>query len=123
MTLYTQGFPRRASQCWFIFCMESVSLRGVSFFIAMIVNFIKKDDLTDPLAKSHFQWQIRSAFIFLFGLFLSAVLLISASAFSKFSPVVIFLCAIFGFANTLWFVYRLIKGALNLNDGKPMSKI
>ncbi len=81
---------------------------GVTAIVAIVMNYIKKDDVAGTFLESHFRWQIRT---FWFGVFWGALGAITA---------------LFGigwiilFANGIWIIYRIVKGWLSLNDGKPM---
>ncbi|HEU5339372.1 MAG TPA: hypothetical protein VFU39_08810, partial [Sulfuricaulis sp.] len=89
-------------------------LQGVSFLfiitfvIAVMVNYIKQDDVRETWLESHFRWQIRT-FWFSLPWFLLGVL----------TYVFIVGWVIIGVVS-LWVIYRILKGGLNLYDGKPM---
>lgn len=86
-------------------------LMGVTSIVAIIMNYVKKDDVAGTFLESHFRWQMRT-FWFALGWallgFLTAAFLIG------------WLILI---ANAVWFIYRLVKGFLNLNDNKPMYTV
>ena len=85
---------------------------GVTALIAIIVDYVKRDDARGTLYASHFAWQIRSfwwsvAWAVLGGaLFVSVVLI----------PLAFAVWAIL----SLWMLYRIVKGWLYLHDSKPM---
>lgn len=81
---------------------------GVTALVAIIINYIKRDDMVGTLFASHFRWQIRT---FWFGL-LWAVL----GVLTLLLIVGWFILA----ANGIWLIYRVVKGWLYLNDNKPM---
>jgi len=89
-------------------------LQALSFFtvitavIALIINYIKKDDVQNTWVSSHFKWQIRT---FWFGLLWTFVGLITSMIGIGYFILI---------ANAVWVIYRIIKGWLNLNDDKPM---
>lgn len=82
---------------------------GVSMIVAIIINYVKRDDVSGTLYASHFSWQIRTfwwALIFgLPGLLLLPVFFVGMALLIPLS---------------IWITYRLIKGWLYLNDSKPM---
>lgn len=83
-------------------------LIGISAIVAVIVNYVKKDDVAGTLFESHFRWQIRT---FWFALLWSVV------------GILTFLLEIGWFvliANAIWVIYRIVKGWLRLNDNLPM---
>ncbi len=82
---------------------------GVTALIAIIVNYVKKEDVAGTWLESHFRWQMRT---FWFGLLWAAIGGITAFLFVGFAIL---------FANFCWIVYRIVKGVLNLNDNKPMA--
>lgn len=86
---------------------------GIAFIIAIILNYIKRDDVVGTFLESHFEWQIRTFWISLiwgivgFIMALTVVLL----------PAALIVC----FIVMVWVIYRAIKGLLNLLENKPMD--
>jgi uncharacterized membrane protein len=81
---------------------------GISAIVAIIVNYVKREDVAGTWLESHFRWQIHT---FWFGLLwgvLGAITFVFIIGW-------LILCA-----NTIWLIYRIVKGWLKLNDGKPM---
>lgn len=78
--------------------------------IAFILDLVKRDDAAGTWQESHFRWRIRSVlwagvlYIVTFPLFLLFFVpgLIAWSLIS------------------IWFLYRVVRGWVNLNDNKPM---
>ena len=82
---------------------------GITFIAAIVINYIKRDDVKGTWIESHFRWQMRT---FWFGLLWSVIGLITVFVLIGF----VILCA-----NTIWIIYRIAKGWLYLNDGKPIT--
>ena len=83
-------------------------LAGITCIVAIIINYIKKDDVAGTWLESHFRWQIRT---FWFGLLWGFV-----GALTWIVVIGWFVLAV----NFVWLIYRIVKGWLNLNDNKPM---
>jgi uncharacterized membrane protein len=81
---------------------------GVTAIVGIIINYVKQEEVAGTWLESHFRWQIRT---FWFGL-LWAVIGAATFFFLIGIPIL--------FANFCWIIYRIVKGWLNLNDGKPM---
>jgi uncharacterized membrane protein len=81
---------------------------GITYLIGIVLNYVKRDEITDPLLQSHFRWQMRT---FWYSLLWSSIGLVLAFVVIGFFIL---------FANLIWFIYRLVKGFLNLNENKPM---
>lgn len=79
------------------------------YFIAVILDYIKRDDARGTWLESHFRWQIHT---FWFGL-----LWFSLGGLTYIVVIGWFIL----FAASLWLIYRILKGWLSLNDGKPMN--
>lgn len=85
---------------------------GWSSIIAVIINYVKRDEMRGTLLESHLVWQAdtfwRCVIVMLVG-FVLYVLLVG------------FLInwLIFGLVG-LWAVYRIVRGWLALQDGKPV---
>jgi uncharacterized membrane protein len=87
---------------------------GVLSVIALIVNYIKRDDAAGTVYASHMNWMIRTFWWTVFWVVVSFLpaLLLTVLTFGLLS----FLFVV----PVLWYLYRMIKGVLWLNDGRPM---
>jgi uncharacterized membrane protein len=83
-------------------------LPPIVWIVAVIINYVKREDVAGTWLESHFRWQIRT---FWFGL-LWAV------------PGVILFVLLVGWfilaADAIWIIYRIVKGWLYLSDNRPM---
>ncbi len=82
---------------------------GITAIIGIIINYVKKDEVTGTWLESHFRWQIRT---FWFGLLWAAI---GAATFFFLIGMLILS------ANFFWIIYRIVKGWLSLNENKPMT--
>jgi uncharacterized membrane protein len=82
---------------------------GLSAIVAIVVNYIKREELAGTMFESHFTWQIRTFWWGLLWFVLGLVLMFVVVGF-----VVLF-------ANWVWTIYRVVKGFLYVMDGKPME--
>jgi len=87
---------------------------GLLSVIALIVNYVKRDNARGTIYESHMAWMIRTFWWTVFWMVAIAIPagLLSVVSFGLLS----FLFLVPG----LWFLYRMIKGLLRLNDGQPM---
>jgi uncharacterized membrane protein len=93
-----------------VYALQAASfLLVITYFIAVILNYIKRDDARGTWLESHFRWQIRT---FWFGLLWFGL---GGLTF------IIVIGWVILFAASLWLIYRILKGWLSLNDGKPMD--
>ena len=81
---------------------------GITGLVAIIVNYIKREDTAGTIYASHFTWQIRT---FWWGLLWACIGFITMF-------IVVGFAVLIGAA--VWSIYRIVKGFLNWNDGKPM---
>jgi len=105
---------------------------GLTAVVAIIMIYIKKDEVAGTFLESHFTWQKRTFWYGSLGVLGGSVIVSIASMaaaaigawIGNFLGTVIiffaFLLWIVPFAVGIWWLYRLIKGYLNLNDNKPM---
>ena len=82
---------------------------GIFSVIAIIINYAKRPDLTDPFFLSHFRWQSRSFWFTVLWLVLAGPLWILVIP-GWIAYVVI----------GLWYLYRFIRGWLAFADGRAM---
>lgn len=87
---------------------------GLLSVIALVVNYVKRDDARGSIYESHMNWMIRTFWWTLFWVVVSFVpaLLLTVITFGLLS--FLFLVPV------VWYLYRMIKGVLWLNDGRPM---
>ncbi len=81
---------------------------GVTSIAAIIINYLKRDDVRGTWLASHFRWQIRT---FWFGLLWGAVGGITALLGIGFVLLAV---------DLVWVVYRIVKGWLRLSEGREM---
>ncbi|MCU7932303.1 MAG: hypothetical protein KZQ90_16000 [Candidatus Thiodiazotropha sp. (ex Codakia rugifera)] len=92
-----------------VYALQAASfLFVITFLIAVVINYVKKDDVENTWLASHFRWQIRT---FWYSLLWIAV---------GFLTTLIVVGYIVLFANTIWLIYRIVKGWLRLADDKAM---
>jgi uncharacterized membrane protein len=85
-------------------------LLGVSALVALILNYVKLDDVRGTWLESHFRWQIRTFWFALLWYALAGLTWI------------VFVGMLVAFANTLWIIYRIIKGWLDLSENQSMYR-
>ena len=89
-------------------------LTGWPSIIAVILNYVKRGDVRGTWLESHFRWQIRT---FWFGLLWISLCLFFIVATLGIGLLVAWLpMAIV----SVWFIYRIVRGWLALNDNRPM---
>jgi uncharacterized membrane protein len=89
-------------------------LQALSFFVGgitglagVIINYIKMDEVRGTWIEPHFRWQVRTFWI---GLLWGVIGFVT-------SFIIIGWFILLGVA--IWVIYRIVKGALALNDGRP----
>ncbi len=81
---------------------------GITAIVAIIMNYIKLQDVRGTYLESHFRWQIRTFWFSALWCAVSAISLVIA-------------VGMVGLVATLiWYIYRIVKGWLYLNDGRSM---
>ena len=85
---------------------------GVPSIIAVVINYLKKEEARGTYLESHFRWQIRT--------FWFAVLWCLIGTFLIFTFIGIPLGLAIFFATGLWVIYRIARGWLALRDRRPM---
>ncbi len=93
-----------------IYALYALSLFiGVTAIVAIVLNYIKREEAQGTWLESHFTWQIRTFWWSALWCVLGAL-----------TWIILIGWVILGVA-FVWFIYRIAKGWLNLNDGKPMA--
>jgi len=92
-----------------VYALQAASfLLAVTFIAAVIVNYVKKDDVAGTWVASHFRWQIRTFWFGLLWCFIGVITFILGVGYF----------ILMGTA--VWVIYRIAKGWLALLDGKSM---
>lgn len=87
-------------------------LTGWPSIIAVIINYAKRDDVRGTYLDSHFGWQIRTFWYTLLWVVIAALLFITVIG--------IVLAYIVAVSAGVWVLYRIVRGWIALNDGRPM---
>jgi uncharacterized membrane protein len=84
-------------------------LVGITFFVAVILAYLRRKDAAGTWLESHFAWQIRT---FWWSL---------AWAILGVATVVVVVGFVILIASAVWYVYRIVRGWTELNEGRPVS--
>jgi len=85
----------------------SIALLAVAF----VIDLVKRDDAAGTWQESHFRWRIRSV------LWAGALYVVTAPLWLLF-----FIPGWIAWGLiSIWFLYRVVRGWINLNDNKPMA--
>jgi uncharacterized membrane protein len=85
---------------------------GVPSIIAVVINYLKRDEARGTFLESHFRWQIRTFWFALLWCMIGGMLFATFIGIPL--AVAVFLTA------GGWVIYRIARGWLALRDGKPM---
>lgn len=95
-----------------IYILQTTSfLVGITFLVALIINYVKLDDVRGSWLESHFRWQIRT---FWYSVLWTVLGL---------ATVVLGVGYLILFVAMVWLIYRIAKGWIYLLDGKPMNRV
>ena len=94
-----------------VYILQALSLfvGGITGLVGVIINYVKLDDVRNTWVERHFRWQIRTFWI---GLLWTVIGIVT-------TPIIIGWFILLGIS--IWIIYRIVKGALALNDGKAPS--
>jgi len=81
---------------------------GLTAIAALVINYIKRDEVSDSWLEGHFRWQVNT---FWYGLLWTVLAWLSW---------LILLGWLSAAVVTVWLIYRIVKGAIYLNDDKPI---
>lgn len=80
--------------------------------VALVIDLVKKSDAEGTWQASHFSWRIRSV------IWAAILYLVTAPLW--------FLLVLPGWIAwaviSIWFLYRIVKGMVNMNDNRPMPR-
>jgi uncharacterized membrane protein len=105
----TPDLKREKNTTMAVYALQAAAfISGITVIAAIIINYIKKEDVQGTWLASHFRWQIRT---FWFGLFLGLI-----GGLTLILGIGFVILAVDG----IWFIYRIVKGWLRLSEGKEM---
>lgn len=106
------GFAREPSQeqkniVLLVYILQAASfLVGVTAIAALILAYIKREDMRGSWLESHINWQIKTFWYGLLGSFVGALLL------------VVLVGGFILLATAIWVIFRIVKGWLAYSEGK-----
>jgi len=93
-----------------VYALQALSFAfGVTALVGLIINYVKRDDVTGTVYQSHFDWQIRTFWWGLLWGVLGCILIFALG-----------LGLVILFAAWVWAIYRVVKGWLKLTEGKAV---
>ena len=94
-----------------VYGLQAASLiLGVTLFAGVIVNYLRRRQAAGTWLESHFTWQIRTFWWSLLWCVVGVASLVVVVGFVILP------------ASAIWFVYRVVKGWTELNEGRPMYR-
>ena len=91
-----------------VYVLQALSffLGGITGLAGVIINYVKLDEVRGTWVEPHFRWQIRTFWI---GLLWTVIGVVTTMIIVGWFILL---------AIAVWIIYRIVKGALALNDGK-----
>jgi len=95
---------------WITYAMYALGLfTGLFAVVGVIMAYAKRGEFTNTIYYDHMQYLIRTFWISLIGAIVGFLLLI------------ILIGWVLLIAVTIWYIYRIVMGAIKLNDGQSVS--
>lgn len=91
--------------------VPGAQISPVLLVVALVLDLVKREDAENTWHASHFRWRIRAV-------------LIAAALYVLTLPLWFFLLLpgwLAWLAISVWFLYRIIRGMVNMNKGLPME--
>ena len=93
-----------------VYALQAVGfLVGITWIVAVIIDYVKVDEAKGSWLESHFRWQIRTFWWGLLWALIGSVLVLILVGWLVLA------------AATVWVIFRIVKGWLYLNDNKPIT--
>jgi uncharacterized membrane protein len=81
---------------------------GITWIVAIVLDYVKRDDAAGTWLESHYRWQIRT---FWWGLLWAVIGGLTAVVIVGFVVLA---------AAAIWIIYRIVKGWLYLSENRPL---
>jgi uncharacterized membrane protein len=92
-----------------VYALQAIGFfSGITWIVAVIVNYVKLDDARGTWLESHFRWQIRTFWWGLLWGVIGSVLLLILVGWLVLA------------AAGIWIIYRIVKGAMYLSENRAL---
>jgi len=102
-----------------------MSVTFVTFFVAIVINYSRREHVRGTIYDSHFDWQIRTFWFSLLYFLIGLALLIAGivGLFSKggHGGGMLMFGILVLFVNFCWHLYRVIRGLMRWSDRRAMD--
>jgi len=82
---------------------------GITWIVAIVIDYVKRDDARGTWLESHYRWQIRT---FWWGLLWAVIGSITVLVLVGWLVLAV---------TAIWIVYRIAKGWLYLSENRPLA--
>ena len=113
----------------YVLYIAAIFSGGLLSVIALIINYVKRSAVQGSIFESHFTWQIRTFWWYLFWNILAFVPFIflfftgeNPEAFAGVAFGASAFCLAAVGLSWIWIVYRAIRGIITVNDNQPMYR-
>ncbi len=115
----SQGKIKDSTLVWICYALYAGALicGGITCIIAVIVNYLTRGNIQDPILRNHIDWQIGTFWRALIG---GGVLVVLTFLLAV-TWILSFLTFPLWLVFAIWYIYRIAKGALALNSGKTVA--
>ena len=94
-------------------------LMGVVGIVAIIIAYVKRDEAAGSWLASHFTWQVRTFWWSLLWAMVGALVLVTLGLILIGIPIAFAIWA----ADTIWVIYRVVRGYLLFHESRPVPGI
>lgn len=95
-----------------VYLLQALFFIGFTPIIGLVINYFKRSEVKGSNLESHFRWQIKTFWWGLFWYIIAAFLIFTIIGMPIGYPMLVVV--------TVWWIYRFVRGWLNLNKGKAM---
>ena len=88
-------------------------LTGWPSILAVVLNYAKRSDVRGTFLESHFRWQIRTFWFAVLWVVVAVMLVVTILGIPLAWLIVV--------ATGFWVLYRIVRGWLALNEGRPIG--
>jgi uncharacterized membrane protein len=88
-------------------------LTGWPSILAVVLNYAKRSDVRGTFLESHFRWQIRTFWFAVLWVVVAIMLVVTILGIPLAWLIVV--------ATGFWVLYRIVRGWLALNEGRPIG--
>lgn len=126
----TEESKKNLTLILYVLYIVAIVTGGILAVVALIINYVKRADMQGSIFASHFTWQIRTFWWYLFWNIIAFIPFMALTLtnnnpdlFTGLALLATLICFAIILISWIWIVYRAIRGLIYLTENKAMYDV